>query len=59
MINSFYELQKKIQKKIRGKKEFKKKCHLCGKELIINKEDILYMVDDKTVHSHCFATRKK
>ncbi len=58
MVTSAYELRKKFRLK-KQKDGFKKTCHLCGKELIIKKEDVLYMIDEKTVHMGCFIRRKK
>ncbi len=57
MVTSAHEYRMKLRAK--KQKEFAKMCHLCGKEMTINKDDVLFMIDNKTVHSHCFALRRK
>ncbi len=57
MVTSAYEFRKKLRAK--KQKEFSKICHICKKELTINKEDVIFMIDDRSVHAHCFALRRK
>ena len=52
-----YEIRKKLKKKL-AKKGFSKICHLCGKELVILPNDIIFTVNEKTVHYECFRKER-
>lgn len=51
-----YELRKKFKKKLQ-KEGLKKTCHLCDKELIIKSDDVIFMIEDKSVHWKCWRKR--